>query len=166
MRKVAAITSIVVGIVMAIAGVVTWVVISSTLADQKITVADDARCAAGDDVNGPISAYCQADIIDHHTLDITGGKTYAELDREDPNRAVAMDSAFLQASLFTSVVAFGVAAHGVRPRHRPDPHRVRDPRARHPIRGRRNHYLAAAAEPELKAPARAGSRPRSSGARG
>ena len=109
MRKVPAITAIVVGIVMAIAGVVTWVVISSTLSDQKITVSDDANCAAGDDVNGPISAYCQADIIDHHTLDITGGKTYAELDQEDPNRAVAMDSAFLQASLFTSVVAFGVA---------------------------------------------------------
>ncbi|HET7349930.1 MAG TPA: aromatic ring-opening dioxygenase LigA [Marmoricola sp.] len=110
MRTAAAITSIVVGIVMAIAGVVTWVVISSTLADQKITVADDARCAAGDDVNGPISAYCQADVIDKHTLEITDGLTYAELDREDPNRAVAMDSAFLQASLFTSVVAFGVAA--------------------------------------------------------
>ena len=109
MRKTAAIAAIVVGIAMAIAGVVTWVVVSATLADQKITVADDASCAAGDDVNGPISAYCQADIIDQHTLDITGGKTYAELDREDPNRAVAMDSAFLQASLFTSVVAFGVA---------------------------------------------------------
>lgn len=110
MRKVAAITAVVVGIVMSIAGVVTWVVISTTLADQNITVADDASCAAGDDVNGPISAYCQADIIDQHTLNITGGKTYAELERDDPNRAVAMDSAFLQASLFTSVVAFGVAA--------------------------------------------------------
>jgi len=88
-------------------------VVSTTLGDQKITVADDANCAAGDDVNGPISAYCQADIIDHHTLDITGGKTYAELDREDPNRATAMDSAFLQASLFTSVVAFGVAGMAV-----------------------------------------------------
>ena len=109
MRKTASIAAIVVGIVMAIAGVATWVVVSTTLEDQKITVADDANCAAGDDVNGPISAFCQADIIDHHTLDITGGKTYAELDREDPNRAVAMDSAFLQASLFTSVVAFGVA---------------------------------------------------------
>jgi hypothetical protein len=108
-RKAAAIAAIVVGISMAIAGVITWVVVSTTLADQKITVADDASCAAGDDVNGPFSAYCQADIIDQHTLDITGGKTYAELDREDPNRAVAMDSAFLQASLFTSVVAFGVA---------------------------------------------------------
>ena len=113
MRAAAAITSIVVGIVMAIAGVVTWVVISNTLADQKITVADDARCAAGDDVNGPVSAFCQADVIDKHTLEITDGLTYAELDREDPNRAVAMDSAFLQASLFTSVVAFGVAAMAV-----------------------------------------------------
>ena len=60
-------------------------------------------------MNGPISAYCQADIINDHTLGITGGKTYAELAQDDPNRAVAMDSAFLQASLFTSVVAFGVA---------------------------------------------------------
>jgi hypothetical protein len=110
MRKFASVIAIVVGIIMAIAGVVTWVVVSNTLSDQKITVADDANCAAGDDVNGPISAYCQADIIDQHTLDITSGLTYAELDREDPLRATAMDSAFLQASLFTSVVAFGVSA--------------------------------------------------------
>jgi ABC-type sugar transport system permease subunit len=113
MRKVAALTSIIVGIVMAVAGVAVWIVVSTTLADQRITVSDDASCAAGDGVNGPISAYCQADIIDQHTLEITGGKTYAELDREDPNRAVAMDSAFLQASLFTSVVAFGVAAMAI-----------------------------------------------------
>ena len=113
MRKAASITSIVVGIAMAIAGVATWVVVSTTLADQRITVSDDARCAAGDGVNGPISAYCQADIIDHHTQKITGGKTYAELAQDDPNRAVAMDSAFLQASLFTSVVAFGVAGMAV-----------------------------------------------------
>ena len=113
MRKVAAITAIVVGIIMASAGVLTWVVVSTTLADQKITVSDDARCAAGDGVNGPISADCQADIIDHHTKMISGGQTYVELGQEDPNRAVAMDSAFLQASLFTSVVAFGVAGMAV-----------------------------------------------------
>jgi multisubunit Na+/H+ antiporter MnhC subunit len=110
MRTIASITAIVVGIGMAVAGVVTWYVVSDKLSEQRITVSDDANCAAGDDVNGPISAYCQADIINQHTLDITGGLTYAELDREDPNRATAMDSAFLQASLFTSVVAFGVAA--------------------------------------------------------
>ena len=109
MRKAASISAIVVGLVMAIAGVVAWVVISNTLADQKITVSDDASCAAGDDVNGPISAFCQADIINTHALEATGGKTYAELEREDPLRETAMQSSFLQASLFTSVVAFGVA---------------------------------------------------------
>jgi ABC-type Fe3+ transport system permease subunit len=52
-------------------------------------------------------------VIDKHTKEITGGKTYSELARDDPNRPVAADSAFLQASLFTSVVAFGVAAMAV-----------------------------------------------------
>jgi Flp pilus assembly protein CpaB len=108
MRKAAALTSIIVGIIMVVAGVVVWVVISNTLASQRITVAADADCAAGDDVNGPISAFCQAGAIDKHTKVITGGKTYAELDQNDPIRATAMNSAFLQASLFTSVVAFGV----------------------------------------------------------
>ncbi len=109
MQRIASLAAIIVGVVMMIAGVVTWVVISNTLTDQKIVVADDARCLAGDEVNGPFSAYCQADIIDHHTLEATNGKTYAELDREDPLRETAMNSAFLQSSLFTSVVAYGVA---------------------------------------------------------
>jgi ABC-type sugar transport system permease subunit len=113
MRKAASILAIVGGIIMAVAGVITWVVISNTLSAQKITVADDASCLAGDTVDGPFSAYCQADVIDKHTLDITGGKTYAELDREDPLRATAQSAAFLQASLFTSVVAFGVAGMAV-----------------------------------------------------
>src|SRR6476661_5539115 len=112
MRKTASLVAIVVGIVMAVAGIATWVVVSNTLSEQKIVVADDANCLAGDEVNGPFSAFCQADVIDKHTKAITGGLTYSELDREDPNRATAMDSAFLQASLFTSVVAFGVAAMG------------------------------------------------------
>ena len=113
MRKAAAITSIVVGIILALAGLSTWGVISTTLSAQKIIVADDADCLAGWDVRDPITAYCQAKVIDKHTKEITGGKTYAELDREDPNRPVAADSAFLQASLFTSVVAFGVATMAV-----------------------------------------------------
>lgn len=113
MRKTAYITSVVLGIVMILAGLGTWIVVSSTLADQNITVADDAACLAGDEVNGPFSAYCQAQIIQEHTLESTGGMTYAELDREDPLREVAMNSAFLQSSLFTSVVAFGVAGMAI-----------------------------------------------------
>ncbi|TNC43227.1 aromatic ring-opening dioxygenase LigA [Mumia zhuanghuii] len=110
MRKTASIASILLGAIMIVAAIATWVVVSSTLSDQKIVVSDDADCAAGSTVAGPISAYCQAKVIDKHTLEATDGRTYAELDREDPLRETAMDSAFLQASLFTSVVAFGVAA--------------------------------------------------------
>jgi len=113
MRKTAYITSVVLGVVMILAGLGTWIIVSNTLADQNITVADDADCLAGDEVNGPFSAYCQAQIIQEHTLESTGGMTYAELDGEDPLREVAMNSAFLQSSLFTSVVAFGVAGMAI-----------------------------------------------------
>ena len=43
----------------------------------------------------------------------TGGKTYAELAQDDPLRVTAMNASFLRASLFTSVVGYGVAAFAV-----------------------------------------------------
>lgn len=109
MRSLASIASIALGLILIIGGIATWVVVSTTLSDQRITTPDDA-CLPGRTVSGPFTAYCQAQIIDEHTVAQTGGATYAELDRDDPLRQVAMNSAFLQASLFTSIVAFGVAA--------------------------------------------------------
>ncbi|MEZ5093972.1 aromatic ring-opening dioxygenase LigA [Nocardioides sp.] len=100
---------ILVGLLMAVAGVVTYVTVQQTLADQKITVADDADFLAGDKVDGPFSAYAQAMVIGKHAEEIGGGKTYAELAQDDPARDTVMTASFLQASLFTSVVAFGVA---------------------------------------------------------
>ena len=100
----------VLGVVFLAAGIVTYAVVSSTLADQKITVSDDADWLAGKQVKGPFTAYAQADVINEHALEIGGGKTYAELPQDDPNRETVMTASFLQASLFTSVVAFGVAA--------------------------------------------------------
>lgn len=110
LRGATAITSIVLGALMIVGGIGTWFLVSGTLADQNITVAEDASFAAGETVDGPISAFAQAEIIETHALDATEGKTYAELDREDPLRNVAMNASFLQASLFTSVLAFGVSA--------------------------------------------------------
>ena len=109
LAKVAAIIAIVVGALMVVAGGATWFQVQNTLSAERITVSDDADCAAGAVVDGPIAAYCEANIINKHALDATGGKTYAQLDREDPLRAVAMNGSFLRASLFTSVVSFGVA---------------------------------------------------------
>lgn len=103
----------VIGAIMVVAGAATYANVSSTLAKENITVSDDAACLGGQPVTGPFAAFCQADIINHHALEATGGKTYAELDREDPLRATAMNGSFLRASLFTSVVAFGVAAMAI-----------------------------------------------------
>ena len=113
MRTTAYTLSIVIGALLIIGGIATWIVVSTTLADQKITVSDDASCLAGDEVDGPFSAYCQATVIDKHALEATGGLRYAELGRDDPKRETAMTASFLQASLFTSVVAFGVAAMAI-----------------------------------------------------
>lgn len=92
-----------------VAGIASYTVVSQTLAAERITVSEDA-CLGGSDVAGPFTAYCEAMIIEQHALEATGGKTYAELDREDPLRGIAMNGSFLRASLFTSVVAFGVSA--------------------------------------------------------
>ena len=100
----------IIGIVMIVAGGVTWFMVQDQLSEAQITVAEDADFLAGDEVDGPFSAYAQAQIIDKHALEATGGKTYAQLDREDPLRDTAMNASFLRASLFTSVVAFGIAA--------------------------------------------------------
>jgi hypothetical protein len=100
----------VVGVLFVAAGASTWLIVQDQLAAEHITVASDASWLAGNAVNGPFSAYAEAQVIQHHALDATGGKTYAQLDPEDPLRQTAMTASFLRGSLFTSVVAFGVAA--------------------------------------------------------
>ncbi len=112
MRKLASAGSIVLGVLLVLGGIATWAVVSTTLADQRIVTPDDA-CLPGRTVSGPFTAYCQADIIEQHTLTATDGLRYAEMERDDPRRDVAMNSSFLQASLFTSILAFGVAAMAI-----------------------------------------------------
>ena len=87
----------------------TWFVVRDQLAAEKIVVSEDAPFLAGQDVNGPFSAYAETEAINDHALEASGGLTYAELDREDPTRDTVMTASFLRASLFTSVVSFGVA---------------------------------------------------------
>jgi len=101
------------GIALIVVGVVVWVMVSSQLRAENIVVPDDAMAFQGQTVAGPLTAFVQADIIQHHALGISGGKTYAELDQDDPVRAVMMNASFLRASLFTSVVSFGVAAFAI-----------------------------------------------------
>jgi hypothetical protein len=73
-------------------------------------LSDDAARFAGDKIDGPLTAYTEAETIERHALKASGGKTYAELGTDDPARQTVMTASFLRASLFTSVVSFGVAA--------------------------------------------------------
>ena len=124
--KIVGLISLIAGIIMIVAGGITYGAVSSQLAAENIVVPDDAAFLAGDKVDGPFSAYAQADIINHHALEASEGKTYAELgalagkakadgdqelaDQYQGQRDTVMTASFLRASLFTSVLAFGVAA--------------------------------------------------------
>ena len=111
--KIVSYVLMVVGLLMVIAGGTTWGLVSSQLSDENITVSADAAAFGDSAVTGPLQAYFEAGAIEKHVLESTDGKTYAQLDREDPLRATAMNGSFLRASLFTSVVAFGVAAFAI-----------------------------------------------------
>lgn len=101
--------TIILGIIFVVAGAVTWGAVTTNLGAENITVSDDADAFQGQLVDTPWEAWVQAAVIDKHATEIGGGKTYAELPQDDPNRATVMNASFLRASLFTSVVAFGVA---------------------------------------------------------
>lgn len=128
--KTVGILSIIAGIVLAVAGIGTWITVTSQLKDEAIVVPDDSEFLGGyfqgKEVSGPLSAFAQAEIINKHALGISEGNTYAELgslatqaqeegDEElaaqyQAQRDTVMNASFLRASLFTSVVAYGVAA--------------------------------------------------------
>jgi len=98
------------GVLMVAGGAVAWVVAGRELAKERITVESDAGMLAGRKVAGPFSAYAEARIIDQHAREATGGRTFAELAGADPNREMAKTASLMRASLFTSVMAFGVSA--------------------------------------------------------
>lgn len=128
--KIVGIISIVAGLIMIIAGVLTWGVVSSQLKAENITVPGDSQLMggafAGKPVAGPLTAYAQADAINMHAMKSSDGLTYAELgakaseareagdealaDEYTATRTTVMNASFLRSSLFSSVIAYGVAA--------------------------------------------------------
>lgn len=109
-NKLIGLISIILGVAFIIGGGVSFNLVHDKLAAENITVSADSPKYAGKAVAGPFTAYQEAAMIQEHALKATGGKTYAELGKEDPLRVVAMNGSFLRASLFTSVVSFGVSA--------------------------------------------------------
>src|SRR5262245_64958256 len=98
------------GVVLTLVGIASWLLVRRRLAEERITVEEDADHFAGDLVAGPLTAYTEAEIINRHARDAAGGKAYAELESDHPASETVLTGSLLSASLFTSVLAFGVAA--------------------------------------------------------
>ena len=77
------------------------------VAEQIVTPKDASIPNAR--VDDAATAVAQAEVIDKHAKAITEGKTYAELDREDPRRAVAFQASALRTSLMASALAWNIA---------------------------------------------------------
>ncbi len=82
--------------------------VRTALADERIITAEDAEIPL-QPVDSAAEAKAQADIMRQHALTLTGGKTYAELDKADPNRALYLNSVTLRTALMESYLAFKVA---------------------------------------------------------
>jgi hypothetical protein len=139
--KLIGLVTVVAGLVMIIAGGLTWGMVTTQLKAENIVVSAVTEQApgslAGKPVAGPFTAYAQANAINHHALTEANGRTYAQLGADAKSlkaklaadglskeaiakdagvvaladsRTNSMTGSFLRASLFTSVISFGVAA--------------------------------------------------------
>jgi hypothetical protein len=82
--------------------------VRDALAAERIITAEDAEIPLAT-VDTAAEAKAQADIIQVHALNITEGKTYAELERNDPRRATYLQAVTLRTALMESYLAFKVA---------------------------------------------------------
>ncbi|WRS29805.1 hypothetical protein U6G28_09810 [Actinomycetaceae bacterium MB13-C1-2] len=117
----------IIGIVMIVAGTSAWFAVGGQIKSQEMTVPGDATSNAGKAVSGPITAWSMQETIQMHADHATDGVSYAELgnvvneakeqygeDSEEAAEAQAlrntqMNASFLRASLFTSILAYGVS---------------------------------------------------------
>src|SRR5262245_2508353 len=110
---------IVAGVTFAVIGWQARSEVQSTLAAERLTVPDPrilltyehATAPEGVTVptvliDTPELAVAEANVIQTHVMGITGGKTYAEMDREDPARATYLNAVTLRSSLMQARLAF------------------------------------------------------------
>ena len=75
--------SIVVGVIMILAGAGVYIYASNTLRAQNMTVSavteEEPGSLAGKPVAGPFTALAQANAINHHSLSATGNRSYSDL---------------------------------------------------------------------------------------
>ena len=86
--------------------------VRSDLAREQIVGTDDSTIP-GQKVDTGKEAEAFAAVIRKHTLEATGGKTYAQMDREDPQREMWVTSTALSTALNTAYFAESVATFAI-----------------------------------------------------
>ena len=82
------------------------------LAREQIVGTEDSTIP-GQKVDTGSEAQAFAAVIRKHTLEATGGKTYAQMDREDPQREMWITSTALSTALNTAYFAESVATFAI-----------------------------------------------------
>jgi hypothetical protein len=101
------------GMVEMLSGAAAWTVVRTQLANERIVVPATAARFPNQTVRGPLTAFEQADVVRRTTLKATDGRTYGEMAEDDPMAKMSLEAALIRSSLFTSVLAFGIAASQV-----------------------------------------------------
>src|SRR3990172_5318593 len=79
--------------------------VHDTLVAERITTSEDASITKAP-VDDTATAQAQSDVIKTHVMETTEGKTYSEMDREDPLRATYLNSVSLRTALNLAVMGF------------------------------------------------------------
>ncbi len=100
-----AVLAIGVGIILVLGG--GWAVMFTyqNVAQENIVTPEDASIPTAP-VRGPLTLKAQADIIRHHVLETTDGKTYAQMSRDDANRNLWVTATALTTALNLGIITY------------------------------------------------------------
>lgn len=107
--KISSFLAITAGIIFVIGGIWGIVFTYKNVTQEKIVTPSDASIPE-QPVRGPFTLKAQADIIRKHTLESTGGKTYAEMPREDENRSRWITATTLTTALNLGILSYAFSA--------------------------------------------------------
>ena len=103
--KISSIAAILAGVILVAGGVWGICFTYRNIAQEKIVTPADASIPEKP-VRGPFTLKAQANIIREHMLKSTGGKTFAEMDRNDPTR-----NTWITATTLTTALNLGILTY-------------------------------------------------------
>lgn len=99
------VVAIAVGIILIMGG--SWAIMFTyqNVAQENIVTPEDASIP-NTPVRGPLTLHAQATIIREHILKTTGGKTYAQMSRQDENRNLWITATTLITALHLGIITY------------------------------------------------------------